>query len=357
MPRQALVALIARAAAWAPLPMGHGERSRRGRDARPLAPLGHGRLRARFDWAFCDWPKARRGAATLKVCPLLVVLGVAAMQLVGSRSAFAQPTCRASLAPSPLAVRETGLDSNRVACGVDGFAVGTRGQAVIDTPEHEGVLGGSLFLDAQWLHETGFEFSLGVRLVDYRFAQSANFTDGEYSLGPITVGVLRPRHTSLWGYSLVTAHALRFELPFTNIHNDDLTITASPSLLATMMVSSRLHLHARSSVLLWSVLPAAGPDSRAALLASSDVAYAVFPLLAVTVGTEVQGGWYGLGLDHLLARVGMRASIGSEGAIEFSAASILAGSEQTDFVVWLGYRRFATKQEATKKSRLQEWAR
>lgn len=287
---------------------------------------------------------------------LLVILFLVFVSIGGHGQAAAEPTCLAGLAPSAVSVRDTGLDRNRVACGVDGFALGTRGQAVIDTPNFYGTLSGSLFLDYQWLHQTGFEFSLGARLVDYRFAQSAVFTDGSYSLGPISVGVLRPRRTRLWGYSIVSAHAFRFELPFTNSSDESPVIAASPSLLATMMLSSRLHLHARSSALLWSVLPASGPDSRAALLASSDIAYAPLPMLAVTAGTEVQGGWYGVGLDHLLARAGVRALIGSENAIELSAASAFLGSERTDLIVWLGYRRFAAKKKQSKKSRLQEWA-
>lgn len=270
--------------------------------------------------------------------------------------ARAEPRCYASLAPTSLAVRDTGLDANRVACGVSGMSLGMRGLATIDSPNFYGTLSTSLFADYQILHESGFEFSVGARIVDYRFAQSAVFTDAELALGPVSLGVLRPHQSSWWGQPVVTSHALRLEVPGTHGGGQPLTIAASPSFLLTMMPSPQLHVHGRVAGLLWSVLPGSGPDSRSALLASSDVAYAPFSYFAVTLGAEVQGGWYGLGLDHLLARAGLRAAINKDNAIELSAANAIAGAERADLVVWLGYRRFAPTKTTSKKSRLQQWA-
>ena len=70
----------------------------------------------------------------------------------GARSAEADTQCSAMLAPSSVSLRDSGLDQNRVACGVQGFALGTRAFATIDTPNFYGTLTGSLFLDYQYLH-------------------------------------------------------------------------------------------------------------------------------------------------------------------------------------------------------------
>lgn len=265
--------------------------------------------------------------------------------------------CRATLAPSALSQRDTGLDRNRVACGVDGMSIGTRAHATIDTPNFYGTLTASLFLDYQWLHTSGFEFSLGARLIDYRFAQSAVFTEGDFALGPISVGVLRPRRTRWWGQPVVSSHAMRLEIPGTNSSDESLAVAASPQLLVTMMPSSRLHLHGRLAALLWSVLPESGADSRAAVLASADVAHTPLSRIAVTAGLEAQAGWYGLGLDHIQVRGGWRFRIGEAGALELSAASALAGAERSDLVFWLGYRKIAVPKSKPGRSRLQDWAR
>lgn len=269
----------------------------------------------------------------------------------------ADAPCRASLAPSSLSQRDTGLDQNRVACGVDGMSIGTRANATIDTPNFYGTLTASLLFDYQWLHASGFEFSVGARLLDYRFAQSAVFTEGDFALGPISVGVLRPRRTRWWGQPVVSSHAMRFEIPGTNLSDESITVAASPQLLVTMMPSSTLHVHGRLAALLWSVLPQSGADSRAALLASTDIGYAPLSFVALAAGVEAQAGWYGLGLDHLQVRGGWRIPVGEERAIEISAAKSVAGTERSDLVFWLGYRNLAVPESKPKRSRLQDWAR
>ncbi len=290
--------------------------------------------------------------------PLYVVLFAAAV-MAPTSEARADGPCRALLAPTGGSVRDTGLDQNRSACATDGFVVGTRALATIDAKNFYGTLSSSLMLDYRMLHLSGFEFSLGARLVDYRFAQSAVFTDGELSAGPISVGVLRPTRSTWWGIPVAVAHAIRFEVPYTNLADQDLSVAASPSALATLTPSPRLHLHGRMAALLWSVLPESGADSRAALLASTDVAYAPVSAFSLNAGLEAQAGWYGLGLDHLQARGGVRLKIG-DGAIEISAATTLVGEERNDLVMWLGYRRLTTtkrKKAPPKRRSLKDWAK
>ncbi len=269
---------------------------------------------------------------------------------------LADAPCRALLAPSGVSLRDTGLDQNRVACAVDGFSAGIRAHAAANTPNFYGTLGTSLMLDYRYLHAAGFEFSVGARLLDYRFAQSAVFTDGNFAVGPISLGVLRPHKSKWWGIPVTVGHAFRLEVPYSNTSDEHLTVAASPAILATLTPSSVFHIHSRISALLRSVLPESGADSRAALLASADVAYAPVSVFSVTAGVEAQGGWYGAKLDHLQARTGLRTGLGRGRALEVSAATTLAGAERNDLVVWIGYRSISIEKPRPKKRRLRDWA-
>lgn len=271
--------------------------------------------------------------------------------------ASAEEECSALLAPPSLSLRDTGFDSTRAACGANTMAAGARAFVLVDKPEFYGTLSGSLFLDYRFLHESGFEFGAGARVVDYRFAQSAVFTDGEFSLGPIHLDALRPTSTNWFGKSVVLSHAIRFDLPLTNSSDDAFTLSVSPSIIASIFLSEKMHLHGRLAGLLWSVLPQSGADSRAALAASLDFSYSPLSFAALLVGTEVQSGWYGLGLDHVQPRAGFRIAAGRGAAIELSAGMTVAGSERADIVTWLGYRRSIKPETQIKPSRLQDWAR
>ncbi len=292
----------------------------------------------------------------MKLSVTVALLGALASIHTLASSAHAED-CKALLAPSGISLRDTGFDQNRVACAFDGYSAGVRAQATIDTPNFYGTLGASLMLDYHWVNISGFEFSLSARAADYRFAQSAVFTDGDLQAGPLSFGVLRPLKKRWWNIPTRVGHSLRFDIPRTNLADNSVTVSASPSLLATLMPSSNFHVHGRISALLWSVLPEAGADSRAALLTSLDASYAPASVFSLVAGAELQGGWYGLGLDHLQGRAGLRFGVGS-GAIELSAASVVAGSERSDLVAWIGYRYIAPPEKAKPptRSKLKDWA-
>ncbi len=284
-------------------------------------------------------------------------LSVLALLAAGANSAAAEATCSELLAPTSLSLRDTGLDQPRAACAADTVNAGARAFVLVDKPEFYGTLSGSLFLDYRILHATGFEFGIGARVVDYRFAQTAVFTADEFAFGPIHVDALRPENRNWFGKSVVLSHAIRLELPLTNTSDDNFTLAVSPSVMASMFLSEKMHLHGRVAGLLWSVLADSGPDSRAALLSSVDLSYAPLSFASLLVGGEVQGGWYGVGLDHLQARAGIRIAAGSGAGIELSAGTALLGSERADIVTWLGYRRSTSPTKQNKPSRLQDWAR
>jgi hypothetical protein len=256
---------------------------------------------------------------------------VAAIVLSTSTIAAAEDTCTELLGPASLSFRDTGLDQSRAACGADSLAAGARTFVLVDKPEFYGTLSSSFFLDYRILHETGFEFGIGARVVDYRFAQSAVFTADEFSFGPIHLDALRPDKRNWFGKPVVLSHAMRVEVPFSNSSDESFTLAVSPSVLASLFVSEKMHIHGRVAGLLWSVLPESGPDSRAALLSSLDLSYA--PL-----------------------SFGFRIAAGRGAAIELTAGTALLGDERADIVSWLGYRR-STAPKKDKPSRLQDWAR
>lgn len=287
----------------------------------------------------------------------LPVLGLLSLITWTSTSAAQERTCSALLAPSSVSLRDTGFDRPRAACGADSMAMGARAFALIDTAGFYGSVSASLILDYQYLHSSGFEFGIGARLADFRFAQTGAFKADELSAGPIHVSALRPSKRRWFGNEVVLSHGLGVNIPWTNSGNDNFTLSVTPSVMSTMFLSPKLHVHGRVAVLLWSVLPEAGADGRAALLGSSDVGYAPLSFASLIAGAQVQGGWYGLGLDHVQVRGGLRVAVSEKGALELSAGSVVAGRERADLVVWLGYRRSISAKTKSKPSGLKEWAR
>lgn len=286
-----------------------------------------------------------------------ILLAGLGLSLPSLRVVAEEESCTALQAPSSLSFRDTGFDQARAACGANTMSAGARAFALVDERDFYGTLSASLFIDYRILHDSGFEFGIGARLVDYRFAQSAVFTANEFSVGPVHLDVLRPSKRTWFGQPLVLSHGFRFDVPYTNSSDGSFTLSASPSIMATMFLSPSLHWHGRVSALLWSVLPDAGADGRSALLGSTDLSYSPYSLTSLLIGTEVQGGWYGLGLDHWQVRGGMRIRAGASGAMELSAGTALAGNERADLVLWFGYRRSTAPKKQNKPSRLQDWAR
>jgi len=294
----------------------------------------------------------RKSLISMVVAPLGLCLSSAAA------SAEEQaPSCSALLAPASLSLRDTGLDSPRVACGATGYGAGTRAFALVDTPNFYGSLSASLLVDYRYLTSTGFELGVGARLLDYRFTQTAVFTTADLTLGPVHVDVVRPARSNWWGKPLVLSHALRVEIPRSNLSDDNIVVALSPSIMSSMFVSPAVHWHSRAAALLWTALPDSGPDGRAALIVSSDLAYSPLSFASLLVGTEVQGGWYGLGLDHLQVRGGLRIATGEFGAVELSAGTAIAGEERADLIGWIGYRSLRAAPPKKKRSRLHDWAK
>ena len=293
---------------------------------------------------------------------LIIALGYGSL-VFGDTSAAAEPSvesqtpCLALRAPASISMQDTGLDSTRSACGMDSLAIGARALAFIDTPNFYGTLSSSLFLEKRMLHSTGYEFGVGIRLADFRFAQSAVFTGTEVSSGPLTLSILKPSQGTWWGRPAVVSHALKLEVPLSNIRDENVVVAASPSVSASLQVVANLDVHASMAALLWSVLPKSGADSRLAVRSSFDLGYSPVSFGALVLGTDVQAGWHGLGVDQWQLRGGFRVATGTTGALELSAGLAIAGVESSTLVGWLGYRFSQAPPAKKKRSRLQEWAK
>jgi hypothetical protein len=271
--------------------------------------------------------------------------------------AFAdESTCSPMLEPAQISLRESGFDMSRSACVAEKYQLGARSYALIDTPNFYGTLAGSIYFDWSMVHLSGFELGLGARLLDARFVQSAVLPMSELAAGPLRAWAVKPRETTLFGIDAIVSHALLLDIPATNFSLSVPSLAASPALLVTFKPSADFRWHARLAALLWAALPESGVDHRAALAASTDVALRTWSWLAFTAGVEVQGGWYGLGLDHLVPRGGARFGWGKGHAIELTAGTAVLGEERADLSMWLGYR-FVEPREAPppRRSRVGNW--
>ena len=243
------------------------------------------------------------------------------------------------LAPIAPPLRDTGFDRAIDPCLRGGFAASARGAALIDTPEFYGTASASLFLEVSRLLLRDLEIAAGVRAVDARFAQNAVISEEEIGAGPFYLAVaggLGLRHPG--GRPLRLAWGLRLDLPWTDTtYGATAVVAATPQVAAALGLTPRLVLHGRAGALLWLARPPGDVETRRALVASSDIAWAPFRALALAAGVEAQTGWYESALDHLLVRGGLRVPFRCRARLHLGAAVPLLGDERTDLVGELAF--------------------
>jgi len=257
---------------------------------------------------------------------------------VGARGAEAGDPCvDPLLAPVAPALRDTGLDRTRGACLTTAVDVRARGAAAVDRPDFYGTLAGSLFVERRTLLLPDLELQAGARAADYRFAQNAVVTADEWALGPVWLGATIGDRRRPGGRLLRLAYGLRFELPYTDSNYVDTPVVAArPEVAAALALGRSVALHGRAAGLLWLARPPGDVQTRRALVGSVDVAWAPWRVLAVGAGVEAQTGWYGAGLDHVMARGGLRVPLRCRARIDVAGAARVAGEERTDLVLELG---------------------
>jgi len=260
-------------------------------------------------------------------------------------------SCTALLDPASPSLESSGLDQGRAACGATMWSIGTRGIS-LDADSYTA----DLLLDLRFLDETGFEFGIGARLLGYQLVRFGDVEETSTDFGPVRLFVARPDRRRWWGQPAYVSHVFSIEVPYSNTANKNFSVLASPGIVASLLPSERLQFHGKIAGLLRSTLLDDGPDTQAALSVSADLGLAPVSTWALLLGGEAQGGDYGVGLDHLIARGGTRVGIGN-GALEVSVAYRVAGDEPKDSVFWIGYRH-ATRTTPSQKphSRLLDWA-
>lgn len=248
---------------------------------------------------------------------------------------------RPMLAPIELPLRDDGIDAVPGACGRTVLDARLRGTALLDLPAFYGTLAGSFMIGIRYKENNYFQWELGTRAIDYRFAQNASLVLSEIAYGPAYVGAAGLFSARLGDRDLPLAWSpsLRVSIPFSDSGYDIAVTTMRPAVAATLELSERVHIHGRGALLLWLAGASDRTRGRVAVSMAVDGAASLRSWLAVTMGTEVQSGWYGLGLDHWLMRGALRVRLAGRYRLELGAAVPLVGSERTDVVLGLGASR------------------
>lgn len=266
----------------------------------------------------------------------LALAGLALCAL--ARSAAANPCDEArDSSPARVPLRDTGLDIARPVCPESATMLDLRGLALIDTPDFYGTLASSMFIGLR-VGDEHLELEGGLRAVDFRFVQNAVVTAHEFGVGPVYLAMTHAHETPMFGRDAVWSWTWRVDLLATDRGYSVTTAAAAMSAQALVPVTRHLRLLGRLAALGWAAAPVDAPDGRGALSASSDVDWQPWHRLSLTGGAEAQGGWYGVGLDHLLVRGGVRLHLGGY-RLELGAAAPLLGAERTNLVVLLGVAR------------------
>ena len=181
---------------------------------------------------------------------------------------------------------------------------------------------------------------VGVRIIDYRFVQNAVIKASELGVGPVRIGYSRHREIVLGGRRLQLAPSVDLLLPYTNSTLEPLELSAFAALAARYRLGAANSFSARLGALVWgSSSSVGGATGRAAVSVLGQYERRIGTRGAFYGGLEVQGGWYGLGLDHLLFRLGFGRRVGTRSTLSVALLAPVLGAERTTGVLALGYDR------------------
>lgn len=251
-----------------------------------------------------------------------------------------EPTC-ATPSADPVAVpwRDTGFDAGRGACPRPGGSVVLGGHALVDTPAFYGTLGADATVSLR-LADGAVEWLLAARLPTVTFVQNAVLAATDVGYGPVAIGAMIGEDARLAGRPLRVALAARVDLPFTEDRLASTRLGGQVAALATWRFAGGWHLHGRVALLgahTWSEL---GEDGRAAAALGADVVRGLLGRrLFVGAGLDAQLGWYGVGLDHLAARVHAQVPVAGRWRTALAVGVPAVGDERTDLAFTLGVTR------------------
>src|SRR5690606_15437493 len=175
---------------------------------------------------------------------------------------------------------------------------------------------------------------------DVRHAQNAGVDETEAAFRPADLAAAAERERrTLAGRPPHLAWARRLGPPYTARGHGVPVAAASPHVVAARAAYPALAGHAAVAGLLWLARPPDDVHARRAAALSTDWAWAPAGAVAIGLGAEAQTGWYGLGLDHLLVRGGLRVPLGCRARLDLTGAARLLGEDRTDALVQLGFAR------------------
>ncbi len=241
--------------------------------------------------------------------------------------------------PAAVPWRDAGFDGGRGACPVADVGARVGGHALIDTPGFYGTLGGELALALRQRAGAHLAWGLTARAVDVTFVQNAVWKIVEPSYGPLLADGLYGVDATLAGRPLRLAGWAQLALPFTRGDVDGSTGAAQVAGLASWQARARWRVHARLGGLGWYGRAVTGTSTRAAALASIDLAWRARRRLAVDVGVDAQLGWYRGGLDHVAVRAGVAWRLARCWRLHGAVGAPLVGVERQDLAVTLGVAR------------------
>jgi hypothetical protein len=285
-------------------------------------------------------PASIIGGSRRAACVAAATVAVALAAAPATAEPLAGAPCEEHIDdPVPLPWREGGVDAPRGACLHAELSARLGGHALIDTPGFYGTLGGELTLAARVVESSWLEWGLGLRLLDGVFVQNAVLSVTELGYGPVSAHVAIGADGSLAGRRARRAAYVRADVPFTRASLDSHSGALQLGVAETLMLGPRLRLHAHVAVLGWYGASTGGRVTRASVSGSLDAAWRPIRWMTLLAGADVQGGWYGLGLDHVAARVATHWRVRGLWRAEFAAGLPLAGAERTDLGFALGVRR------------------
>jgi hypothetical protein len=250
--------------------------------------------------------------------------------LVAATRAFADPCGDPRFdGPPEIGVREGDLGAPRLPCAEKSVYLHLRGYALLDIPDFYGTLDASALVGVRVPVRDVVELSASLRLVDYRFVQNASVIADELGAGPLAIGALLPLRAGAWAI----APSVRWFVPGTDW---PAAATALEGGFAAATEPRRwLSVYANAALYGWMSYPA----THGALALSGGAAWTPKKWFAFALGLEAQAGWYGVGLDHLLARGGLRFRT-KAGDFALDAIVPFAGRERTTAVAQIDWQLF-----------------
>ena len=169
--------------------------------------------------------------------------------------------------------------------------------------------------------------------------QNAVWKRVEPSYGPVVAHGALGTATTLAGRPVRLAVVAQAALPYTRSTVAGSTGALQLGAVATWHARARLRVHARAAALGWYGAAVTGTSTRAAGLVALDASWRARRWLSAELGVDVQGGWYGVGLDHVAVRAAAHWRVVGPWRVAVGVGAPVVGAERQDLAATVGVRR------------------